>query len=103
VGNAVKFASLLLAFLQDPESQSNFCHCDSDANNNKDDDNPSDLTHFCICYTVTQDLSEVKEDATAFIEDFNSWSDFEVLAYSEIEWMKSGFRFPEKVRNVKDI
>jgi hypothetical protein len=56
----------------------------ADAQDNENDDDPGDLGHLPVAYTIGKNLAKVKEDLATFVEDLDAWFDLEVFAHCGI-------------------
>lgn len=61
------------------------------------------MAHLGIGNGLGKNGSELQEDRAALVEDLDTWRDFEVLAYGEVERVESWLRVPEEVWDVEDI
>lgn len=66
------FTTTLLPFFEEGESQYHFSNSNSDAYDDENDDDPCDVAHFAISNTIAQNLGKFKENAAAFVEDFDA-------------------------------
>ena len=88
---------------KDTEAEKDFAAGHGDAEDDENDNDPRDATHLLVGDAVAEDLGEVEEDATAFVEHLDPGLDLEVFPHGEVERVQGGFGFPEEVWDVEHV
>ena len=95
--------TLLSTRCQDAKPQEYLRTGDQDAQYDQHDDNPGYARHLRVRNGVAEDLSEVKEDPAALVQDLDARFDLQILTHALIERVQGGFRVPEEVGGVKKV
>ena len=100
---ATTYALPLLALAQNTVPEQGLTTRDDDADDNQNDNDPSQTTHLLIGHSLTQHLGELEKDLAPLIQHLDAALDLEVLAHRDVERMQVGFGVPEEIGHVQHV